>query len=99
MAAQVQRAVFKLSQSGSQLEAGDLQGASATLSEPWVSDFGATGQLFTVQPATVMEGLDKLRSLTASNDGSGSKRQFVAVVADIKAWVEQAGFSGKLKGL
>jgi hypothetical protein len=35
----VQKAVFKLAESGSKLESGDIRGASAILSEAWMSEF------------------------------------------------------------
>ncbi|KAG2492614.1 hypothetical protein HYH03_009030 [Edaphochlamys debaryana] len=97
----VQKAVYKLAKSGSQLEAGDLSGAASTLSESWVAELGTV--------ATALSGADEAGKLTsairsvqssaAAGDASGSKRQFVALVGSLQSWAASTGLAGGLKGL
>eukprot|EP00878_Enallax_costatus_P002138 GHUV01002306.1.p1 GENE.GHUV01002306.1~~GHUV01002306.1.p1 ORF type:complete len:218 (+),score=65.23 GHUV01002306.1:62-715(+) len=101
----VQKAVYQLAKSGSQLEAGDLKGVSSTLSSGWVEDFQrATVALDAsdaekAQATAIFDGITSLKASAGSGDLKGSKRQYVALVAAVEDWARSTGLSTNLKGL
>lgn len=101
----VQKAVYQLAKSGSQLESGDLKAVSSTLSGSWVSDFEKAALLVSTSEdtkssaASIFSQIGSLKSAAGSGDLKGSKQQFVAVVQAVQSWVSSSGLSGNLKGL
>jgi len=101
----VQKAVFQLAKSGSQLEAGDLKGASATLSSNWVEEFKRATKVLDAndveqeRAAAIFDGISSLRDATSKGDVKGSKQNFVAVVSAVQDWAKSTGLAGDLKGL
>lgn len=96
----VQKAIYKLAKSGSQLEAGDVSGAAATLSGNWVSDFKQATEAFPSASADlVLSSLSALQAAAASSNLKESKQEFVLVASALELWAEQAGVASSLKGL
>ncbi|MEW5303794.1 MAG: hypothetical protein WDW36_006451 [Sanguina aurantia] len=97
----IQRAVLKLAKSGAQIEAADLKGVESTLGEIWVEEFRvqAVNVGGTVPPTKLMSSIGALKASAASGDINASKRQFVALSADLKEWVDGADLASDLKGL
>jgi hypothetical protein len=96
----VQKAVYNLAKSGSQLEAGDIQAVSATLSGSWVDDFKQVTAAFPAAPAgSVLDGLTTLKEAAAAADLKQSKQQFVLVASALESWAQDAGIAASLKGL
>lgn len=90
---------------GSQLESGDLKGASATLSSGWVDEFKRATQVLDAndteqaRAAAIFDGISNLQSSTKSGDVKASKQTFVAVVSAVQDWAKSTGLSANLKGL
>lgn len=91
---------------GSQLEAGDLKGASSTLSSGgWVDDFKRATQLLDAndteqaRAAAIFDGISSLRDAASKGDVKGSKQTFVAVVSAVQDWAASTGLANDLKGL
>lgn len=101
----VQKAVIQLAKSGSQLESGDLKGASATLSSGWVDEFKRATQVLDAndteqaRAAAIFDGLSSLQDATKAGDVKASKQTFVAVVSAVQDWAKSTGLAGNLKGL
>jgi hypothetical protein len=101
----VQKAVFQLAKSGSELEAGDLRAVSSTLDGSWVGDFQKAAAALDASDAqsagaqAIFDGIGSLKSSAGSGDLNGSKRQFVAVVGAVTDWANATGVTGDLKGL
>jgi hypothetical protein len=101
----VQKAVFQLAKSGSQLESGDLKAASATLSSGWVDDFKrATAVLDAndteqARAAAIFDNISSLQDATKRGDVKVSKKTFVAVVSAVQDWANSTGLAANLKGL
>mmetsp|Transcript_23285 Transcript_23285/g.59517 ORF Transcript_23285/g.59517 Transcript_23285/m.59517 type:complete len:196 (-) Transcript_23285:466-1053(-) len=96
----VQKAVYKLAQSGSQLEAGDVKAASRTLSEGWVADFvAAAKRVSTSPPDAVLAQLDALQAAASKGDAKASKRSYVELVDALQAWASASSLTATLKGL
>lgn len=101
----VQKAVFQLAKSGSQLESGDLKAASATLNSGWVDDFKrATAVLDAndteqARAAAIFDNISSLQDATKRGDVKGSKQTFVAVVSAVQDWANSTGLAANLKGL
>eukprot|EP00775_Hariotina_reticulata_P003647 gene3647-3908_t len=101
----VQKAVFQLAKSGSQLEAGDLKGVSSTLGSSWVDEFQrATAVLDAsdaekAQAAAIFDSISNLKATASSGDLKGSKQKFVALVAALQDWAKSTGLAADLKGL
>ncbi|PNW81686.1 hypothetical protein CHLRE_06g256250v5 [Chlamydomonas reinhardtii] len=97
----VQKAVYKLAKSGSQLESGDLKGAASTLSESWVGDFSTVAS--TVSGSTtagkLVEAIKSVQAAAAKGDAAGSKRAYVSLVSDLQSWADASGLATSLKGL
>lgn len=91
--------------SGSQLEAGDLKGASATLGSGWVEDFKRATKVLDAndveqeRAAAIFDGISSLRDATSKGDVRSSKQTFVAVVSAVQDWAKSTGLAGDLKGL
>lgn len=90
---------------GSQLEAGDLKGASATLSSGWVDEFKRATQVLDAndteqeRAAAIFDGISTLRTATSKGDVKSSKQTFVAVVSAVQDWAQSTGLATDLKGL
>ena len=90
---------------GSQLEAGDLKGASATLGSSWVDEFKRATQVLDAndteqeRAAAIFDGISSLRAATSKGDVKGSKQTFVAVVRSVQDWAQSTGLASDLKGL
>lgn len=101
----VQKAVYQLAKSGSQLESGDLKGVSSTLSSSWVDDFQrATVTLDAsdaekAQATAIFDGISGLKASANSGDLKGSKQKYVALVAAVEDWARGTGLAANLKGL
>jgi len=102
----VQRAVYTLAKSGSQIESSDLAGAASTLSDSsWVDAFGKASQELSSteqarsSAADLLSGLGSLRSSASQGDLKATKRQYVAVVSALQSWASSAGVAASLKGL
>lgn len=101
----VQKAVFQLAKSGSEIESGDLRAASSTLSGGWVGDFErATGQLDAsdaeaASAKAILAGINSLKATTGKGDVKASKQEFVTLVAAVQDWAVSTGLSASLKGL
>ncbi len=96
----LQKGIYKLAKSGSQLDAGDLKGAASTLAESWVADFTSTATTISGSDADKLAaGIKGVQSAAASGDAKGSKRAFVTLVSDVKSWASEAGLASSLKGL
>ncbi len=95
-----------MTETGSQLEAGDLKGVASTLnSGGWVADFQrATAVLDasdseSADAAAIFEGLSGLRSAAGAGDLRASKQRYVAVVSAVQEWAKATGLAENLKGL
>uniref|UniRef100_A0A383WCK5 Maintenance of Photosystem II under High light 2 C-terminal domain-containing protein n=1 Tax=Tetradesmus obliquus TaxID=3088 RepID=A0A383WCK5_TETOB len=101
----VQKAVFQLAKSGSQLEAGDLKGLSANLGSGWVGEFQRATSVLDAsdaekaKAAAVFDGISSLRDVANKGDLRGSKQQYVALVAALNDWASSTGLAADLKGL
>jgi hypothetical protein len=101
----VQKAVVQLAKSGSQLESGDLKGASATLSSGWVEEFKRATQKLDAndteqeRAAAIFNGINSLQDATKSGDVRASKQSYVAVVSAVQDWASSTGLAANLKGL
>jgi len=101
----VQKAVFQLAKSGSEIESGDLRAASSTLSGSWVSDFErATGLLDASETEAaaaqaILAGIGSLKTTTGTGDVKAAKKEFVTLVAAVQDWASSTGLSATLKGL
>ncbi|EFJ52733.1 hypothetical protein VOLCADRAFT_120179 [Volvox carteri f. nagariensis] len=97
----VQKAVYKLAKSGSQLESGDLKGAANTLSEDWVAEFTSVASTVSGTDAAgkLSSAIQGVQTAAASGDAAASKRQFVSLVSDLQSWASTTGLASSLKGL
>lgn len=101
----VQKAVFQLAKSGSELEAGDLRAVSSTLGGSWVGDFQRAAASLdasdeeAASAQAIFDGISSLKSSAGSGDLNGSKRQYVALVGAVTAWASSTGLASDLKGL
>lgn len=97
----VQKAVYKLAKSGSQLESGDLKGAARTLSESWVADFATVASTLsgTDVAGKLSSAIQGVQAAAAAGDADVSKRQFVSLVSDLQSWASTTGLASGLKGL
>jgi hypothetical protein len=101
----VQRAVNQLAKSGSQLEAGDVRGASSTLSGGWTRELTsaaariADSDTSRASADSLSSALDGLKSAASSGDLAGSKRAYVSLVGELQGWASAAGVTAQLKGL
>ncbi|KIY94134.1 thylakoid lumenal protein [Monoraphidium neglectum] len=101
----VQKAITKLAQSGSQLEADDVKAASSTLNGDWVDDFKKASTVLSTTDAAkgattaLFDGIAGLRKSAGKGDIKATKQQYVAVVGSLQKWADAAGVAGNLKGL
>lgn len=102
----VQKAVFELAKSGSQLETGDLSQLASTVRGSWVGPFKtASGKISSGNAAAektigaVYSGIDALAAAANKGDVTGSKKAYVATVAAFQNWASSAGVAKSLKGL
>ncbi|KAF6260931.1 hypothetical protein COO60DRAFT_1504022 [Scenedesmus sp. NREL 46B-D3] len=101
----VQKAVFQLAKSGSQLEAGDLKGVSSNLSSGWVEEFSRATSVLDASEAekakavAIFDGITSLRDIANKGDLRGSKQQYVALVAALNDWASSTGLAKDLRGL
>ncbi|GFR43142.1 hypothetical protein Agub_g4164 [Astrephomene gubernaculifera] len=99
--APAQKAIYKLARAGYQMEAGDLNGAAVTLSEPWVMDFSVVA--ISVSGADdagkLATAIKAVQLAAAAGDVANSKRLFVSLISDVKSWASVAGLRSSLKGL
>ena len=97
----VQKAVYKLAKSGSQLESGDLKGAASTLAEAWVAEFTTVASTVSGTDAAgkLVSAIKGVQSAAAAGDAASSKRQFVTLVSDLQSWASATGLACGLKGL
>ncbi|GLC40988.1 hypothetical protein PLESTB_000954800 [Pleodorina starrii] len=97
----VQKAVYKLSKSGSQLESGDLKAAASTLSESWVAEFTAVASTISGTDAAgkLSSAIQDVKAAAAAGDSASSKRQFTSLVSDLQSWASATGLAGSLRGL
>lgn len=84
-----------------QIEDSDLKGVDLNLGEPWVEEFRvqAVNVGGSIAPTKVFSSIAALKASAASGDLNGSKRQYVALFADLKEWVDAADLASDLKGL
>jgi hypothetical protein len=101
----VQRAVNSLALAGQQLAAGEVNAASATLSDGWTGDFKAAAQQLSFDgtaQASVSKLLSDLSALQDATKGGSlgdAKAKYVALVGSLQGWVSDAGIAGAIKGL
>lgn len=90
---------------GSQLESGDLKGASATLGSSWVGEFKRATQVLDAndteqeRAAAIFDGISSLQAAASKGDVKASKQTFVAVVSAVQDWAKSTGLASELKGL
>ncbi|GMH43011.1 hypothetical protein BSKO_10933 [Bryopsis sp. KO-2023] len=102
----VQKAVFELAKSGSQLESGDLSQLASTVGGSWLKPFKtASGKISSGNAdaeksiGAVYSGIDALAAAANKGDVSGSKKAYVATVAAFQSWASATGVASSLKGL
>lgn len=101
----VQKAVSSLAKSGSQIESGDLRGASATLSDAWAGEFEVAARSLSTSDAAkasvdaVFTGLSDTKSAAGAGDANATKKSFVTLVAALESWAADVGVAESLKGL
>ncbi|KAJ9524943.1 thylakoid lumenal protein [Haematococcus lacustris] len=97
----VQKAVYKLAESGSQLESGDVAAASRTLGQSWVTDFATAAEKVSASPSAeaLVSKLTALKTATDSGDVSASKRSYIELVGELQAWAASSSLTNSLKGL
>lgn len=95
----VQKAVLKLAKAGQQIEGGDIRGASSTMNDSWVKEFQVVSPNLGSGSESVATKITDLKNATDKGDAMASKKAYVAVVADLEAWVGASGLSSKIKGI
>ena len=94
----IQRGILRLALSGAQIERGDIQGASSTLSDGWAKEFevslGNVGS-----NGLVTTKLSALQSAASKNDAGASRKAYVELVAELQSWTKTVGISDRLKGI
>lgn len=94
----VQKGVFELAKTGSQVQSGDVKGAASTLSEPWVKAFTIGAGKFGYSDALVAS-VSELQETAVKGDAKAAKKAYVGVVDAVQAWANAASLSDKLRGL
>jgi hypothetical protein len=84
----VQKGIYQLQKAGSQLESGDARAASSTLSEGWVTEFQVASKKIGASEAVLLE-LGELKAAAGKGDLKASKKEYVQLVASIKAWAKK----------
>ena len=94
----VQRGINRLAQSGAQIEGGDIQAASITLSDGWAKEFDAAVTKLGGSDA-VSSKLSALQSAAGKNDAIASKKAYVALVTELQSWQQSVGVSDRIRGI
>lgn len=94
----VQKGVLRLSQIGVQIEGGDINAASLTLTDGWAKEFDtAAGKLG--GSAGVITKLSALQSAAGKNDPGGSRKAYAELIAELRSWTQSAGIVDRIRGI